>query len=399
MELSEANYTSRSLKDTKTCVIIPTYNNARTLERVILGVLQFSEDIIVVNDGSNDNTGSILENYQDTIEIISYERNKGKGFALRKGFRKAITLGFKHAITIDSDGQHFPEDLYHFSKAIEENPDKLIMGARDMKQESVPQKSSFGNRFSNFWYWINTGYKLPDTQTGYRAYPLRKIKKMRFWTRKFEFEIEVIVRLAWSGVKVISVPVKVAYEEDRVSHFRPGKDFFRISVLNTVLVLLTLFIFFHVRMIRKIFSRSFYEKVKNEVLAKNDSSVKKSASIGYGLMVGVLPIWGFQIAFGLGSAWLLRLNKFLVVASSHISIPPMIPFIIYGSFQFGKLFVDDPVNLIWDELTVDYAYNNITQYLIGSIMLGASLFGTGFIVMMAIFQIKRFLVKSKTSAQ
>lgn len=395
----EAAETSISLQKTKTCVLIPTYNNEKTLSGVIEGVLEFTSDVIVVNDGSTDGTTAILDRFKDRITVVSYHRNRGKGYALRKGFRKAIALGFQHVITIDSDGQHFPEDLKVMADAIEDNPDSLIMGARNMQQEGVPQKSSFGNRFSNFWYWINTGYKLPDTQTGYRVYPLRKIRKMRFFTRKFEFEIEVIVRLAWRGVKVLSVPVQVAYEEDRVSHFRPAKDFFRISVLNTVLVLLTLLVFFHIRMIRKVFSKSFYEKVKNEVLAKNDSKFKKSASIGYGLMVGVLPIWGFQIAFGLGSAWLLRLNKFLVITFAHISIPPAIPFILFASFQFGKLFVSNPVDMRWEELTLEYAYQNITQYVIGAIMLGIALLIVGFITMMGYFYLKDRILKPKTNDQ
>ena len=98
-----------------------------------------------------------------------------------------------------------------------------------MTQEGVPKKSSFGNKFSNFWFWFETGIKLEDTQSGYRLYPLKTIPK-NYFTRKFEFEIEVIVRSAWNGVAVKNVPIKVLYDpSERVSHFRPFKDFTRIE--------------------------------------------------------------------------------------------------------------------------------------------------------------------------
>ena len=114
----------------------------------------------------------------------------------------------------------------------------IIIGARNMDQASVPGKSSFGNKFSNFWFKVETGLSLSDTQSGYRLYPVALLKDIRFFTKKYEFEIEVLVRAAWKGIDVVQVPVKVFYPEKdkRVSHFRPFHDFSRISVLNTFLV-------------------------------------------------------------------------------------------------------------------------------------------------------------------
>ena len=122
--------------------------------------------------------------------------------ALRNAFKKAHQLGFDYAITIDSDGQHYPENLPDFLQASIEQPDALIMGARNMDQEGVPTKSSFGNKFSSFWFYIETGIKLPDTQTGYRLYPINEIVKKKYFTNKFEFEIEVIVKMAWRFVPI-----------------------------------------------------------------------------------------------------------------------------------------------------------------------------------------------------
>lgn len=163
------------LADINTCVIIPTYNNEKTLARVIDGVLEFGngKDVIVVNDGSIDSTESILKAYKNKVIVLDYKDNVGKGNALKLGFKKAIELGFDYAITIDSDGQHFPDDIPVFLKASKENPGTLLMGSRDMTHETIPGKSSFGNKFSNFWFKLETGIELPDTQTGYRLYPWR----------------------------------------------------------------------------------------------------------------------------------------------------------------------------------------------------------------------------------
>jgi len=221
-------------------VLIPTYNNERTLNRVIDGVLKYTEHIIIINDGATDSTPEILKTYPN-LEQIHFPQNKGKGVALREGFKKAHELEYAYAITIDSDGQHYPEDIEVFISAIEKSPNSLLIGDRNMTQEGIPKKSSFGNNFSNFWYTFETGVKLTDTQSGYRLYPLEKLANLNYFTNKFEFEIEVIVRASWKGVEVKNVPIQVLYDEsERVTHFRPIKDFTRISILNTVLVLIAL---------------------------------------------------------------------------------------------------------------------------------------------------------------
>lgn len=224
-------------RDMRTCVLIPTYNNATTIAAVISDVLLHTDQVIVVNDGSTDDTAHVIAEFAQ-ITVVSYKQNQGKGWALRQGFRKAHELGYSHAISIDSDGQHYAADLGVFLDELEANPDAIIIGARNMDQASVPGKSSFGNKFSNFWFWVETGRKMPDTQSGYRLYPVHRLHSVRYFTRKYEFEIEVLVRASWRGLEVTTVPVKVFYpkKEERISHFRPFRDFSRISVLNTFLV-------------------------------------------------------------------------------------------------------------------------------------------------------------------
>ncbi len=254
--MTEGEFSYHELfRQRKICVLIPTYNNAGTLASVVGDVLRYTDQIIVVNDGSTDETAKIIESLPVTsVRIL---KNAGKGYALRKGFAKAVESGYEYAITIDSDGQHFADDLPAFLDALEHNRRAIIIGARNMEQAGVPGKSSFGNRFSNFWFWVETGYRMSDTQSGYRLYPVGALDGMLFFTRKYEFEIEVLVRAAWKGIAITEVPVKVFYaeKEKRVSHFRPVRDFTRISILNTFLVLAA---FFYIK--PRDFIRSFKKK-------------------------------------------------------------------------------------------------------------------------------------------
>ncbi|MFT3902765.1 MAG: DUF2062 domain-containing protein [Niabella sp.] len=371
----------------RVCVIIPTYNNAHTLGGVISDVLQYTRQVIVVNDGSTDNTAQVVSVFSD-ITVVSYAPNKGKGNALRVGFKKAIELGYAYAITIDSDGQHFAHDLPLFLRKLSEEGPALIMGARNMTQQNVPGKSSFGHKFSNFWFKVETGIDCPDTQTGYRLYSLAPISKMQFFTRKYEFEIEVIVRLAWAGVKVSSVPITVYYPPaaERVSHFRPLKDFSRISVVNTVLVLIT-FLYIKPRdFFRRFTKKNWRSELKNLLLKPGESDTTKANSVAFGGFMGIVPIWGFQLLTGIPLAHFMRLNKALFILAANISIPPMIPLILFLSFELGKPWMGGrAVSLSFStKLTLEKIGLNIEQYIYGSFSL-AILVGIAFWIFTFVF--------------
>ncbi|MDB5228963.1 MAG: hypothetical protein JWN78_3156 [Bacteroidota bacterium] len=358
--------------DNKICVIIPTYNNEQTLKNVIDSVLEYTSNVLVVNDGSTDSTTQILSNYK-SIKISGYEKNRGKGFALRYGFKEAVKLGYNYAITIDSDGQHFAKDLPLFINKLEETGRCLIIGARNMDQASVPGKSNFGNKFSNFWYWAETGIKMPDTQSGYRLYPISIMNEMIFFTRRFEFEIESIVRVAWKGIKIEWVPVSVYYspKETRITHFRPLQDFTRISILNTFLFIAAILFFHPYRFFKKIFSVSTYREFITEIKNSEHSRLMTALSVSLGVFTGILPIWGFQLIVALFLAILFRLNKALVLIFSNISIPPMIPLIIFLSYKLGQIWLGDKaIHFVFSRnITIEAIKMNITQYLYGSIAL------------------------------
>ncbi len=233
----------QTLRDRGICVIIPTYNNGGTIADVTERALRQCADVIVVCDGCTDQTLSVLDLLEVKPAIVELKKNGGKGNALREGFRYALSQGFSYAITIDGDGQHYPEDIPCMLKANQKHPGALIVGeGKALNQVDRSGGSKFANAFSNFWFAVQTGCFLKDTQTGYRLYPLKKLYGLSLLTSRYEAELELMVFASWHGVKLVSEPVNVYYpsREERVSHFRPGKDFARIAVLNTVLCFLAL---------------------------------------------------------------------------------------------------------------------------------------------------------------
>ncbi|TYB78598.1 DUF2062 domain-containing protein [Bizionia myxarmorum] len=377
------------------CVVIPTYNNQHTLKRVVDGVLNLTSNLIIVNDGSTDATAQILEGYPE-IQQIHFPKNRGKGLALRTGFEKAIALGYNFAITIDSDGQHFPSDIPNFIEELDQHitKDVLIIGSRNMKQEGVPGKSSFGNTFSNFWFWFETGIKLKDTQSGFRLYPLKVLKKLNFYTTKFEFEIEVIVKCAWKDVEVKNMPIQVLYDEtERVSHFRPFQDFTRISILNFWLVFLTLIYYKPRQFFRNIKKKGLKRFFIEDFLGSKDSPKKKALSVALGVFIGFSPLWGLQTFLAITLAIFFKLNKTISFAFSNVSLPPFIPFIIIGSLELGQLIFQESISYSVSDLMDNFeVIEHLKSYIVGSFALatlGALLFGFVAYFFFSIFKRKK----------
>ncbi|MBS1644486.1 MAG: DUF2062 domain-containing protein [Bacteroidetes bacterium] len=359
-------------KDLKACVLLPTYNNASSLAAVLEDVLAYTRNIIVVNDGSTDATKEILRRFP-AVTLIDYTPNQGKGYALRQGLKAAATAGYTYAIAMDSDGQHFASDLAIFLKEIQITPGILLVGARNMTVDNVPQKSNFGNRFSNFWYWVNTGIQLPDTQSGYRLYPLEKLATKWYFTKKYEFEIEVLVRASWSGIPVRSVPVSVYYPPaaERVSHFRPFKDFTRISLLNTVLVLVALLYIKPRDFFRLMGSKAGWLTIWNKVIAvPGESNLRKASSVGFGVFMGIVPVWGFQLLIGIPLALMMRLNKGLFLIAANISIFPIIAFWLFASVVVGNFLLGQPLlPPAFADLTVEKMQQNGLAFFLGGAVL------------------------------
>lgn len=238
-----ADFMTVGVEENEVCAVIPTYQNAKTLLKVVADVHRVVDTVFVVDDGSNDGTAALLDKAtgnERPEKVLTHPKNCGKGAALKTGLTYARQQGFRYAVTLDADGQHRADDIPALLKAVEEEPDALAIGSRGLQHENMPAKSTFANRFSNFWFALQTLQRLPDTQSGLRVYPLRRLHGLRWMSARYEAELTLLVFSAWAGVKLLPVPVSVYYppRDQRVTHFRPGRDFTRISVLNTLLCFL-----------------------------------------------------------------------------------------------------------------------------------------------------------------
>lgn len=238
-----ADFITVGVEENEVCAVIPTYQNAKTLLKVVADVHRVVDTVFVVDDGSNDGTAALLDKAtgnERPEKVLTHPKNCGKGAALKTGLTYARQQGFRYAVTVDADGQHRADDIPALLKAVEEEPDALAIGSRGLQHENMPAKSTFANRFSNFWFALQTLQRLPDTQSGLRVYPLQRLHGLRWMSARYEAELTLLVFSAWAGVKLLPVPVSVYYppRDQRITHFRPGRDFTRISVLNTLLCFL-----------------------------------------------------------------------------------------------------------------------------------------------------------------
>lgn len=353
--------------------VIPTYNNACTIAEVISGVKKFLTDIIIINDGSTDNTAEVLTQF-DGIEIISFPENRGKGIALRAGFEKAAELGFTHAITVDGDGQHLTDDISFFIVKVHAEPDTLWVGNRTLayeKGDNPPTRSNFGRKFGNFWYRFNTGIKLHDTQCGFRAYPLNGIMPLKCKGERYEYEQEVLIKAAWSGLHVSEVPIRLYYlpADKEVSHFRPFRDFMRVSKVNSIAALTRIFLPLKALDVP---GNTWREKIialaKHELKA-NTSPIKAASSVSVGVFMGIFPIHGFQVATLMGLSFLFRLNRPLAFLGVCVSSPPFLPLLIVVAVAIGRLVLPSDIITINGQKTAEIVVQGAIEFVVGSIIL------------------------------
>lgn len=365
------------IKFYRCCVVLPTYNNQNTLERVINGVLEFTKDIIIINDGSTDNTLEILKRYPAIVQL-HLSQNIGKGHALKTGFKQAINLGFDYAITLDTDGQHFPSDIPNFIEALEASDNKsvLMIGDRNMNSADVLATSAKGNRVSTFWMKAATGLKLQDSQSGFRLYPIKDMVNINFMkaTKKFEFEIEVIVKSYWADISIIHVPIKVLYDlNERVSHFRPFMDIARMVVLYTWFLILRLFYITPRNLFRKLKKKGLKRFFLEDFLRNQDSPRKKALSIALGVFIGLSPLWGFHTLIVIFLAIVSNLNKVIAFAFSNISLPPFIPLVLLLSLQVGNWVLGIDSYYTLDGIRENFdLMQHLEAYLVGSLVLSTT---------------------------
>jgi len=353
------------------CVVVPTFDNPGTIADVCARVLtSCAFPILVVDDGSRIPVSTLLSP-NERQHVLRLAENKGKGIALQEAIAWCLARGFTHMIALDGDGQHFPEEIPLLAEAVRKNPWNLVIGERKM-DSTAPGISHFGRGFSNFWVRYQANSEVRDSQSGYRAYPLFPLQTMRFFTRRYDFEIEILVRLLWRGVEVTHVPVNVLYQPngERVSHFGKFRDNLRISLLNTLLVAISL-------------CRGHREPLP------------AALALGIGVFVGCTPLFGLHTPIVVALAVLFRLNALLLWIGTQISIPPLAPVLALFSLLLGSWIQQRPLDLPSLENILPFARDSFLTWLTGSFALGTLL---GLTSGLAAYVLARQLRKKKTAA-
>lgn len=359
----------------KPCVVIPCYNHVATVEAVVRGA-QSHCPVIVVDDGS---TVSLPKLPDCTVHRL--ERNSGKGAALWAGFQLASELGYTHVITMDADGQHFPEDLPKFLEAARANPEAMLVGVRDFIAAGCPTHRRRSNAVSTFWFWTETGVRLGDTQCGFRCYPLALTRQLKARSGRYAFELEFMVRASWMGAPLVPVSVKCTYAPDQIrhSHFRPVRDLAHITFMNIGLVAQSWTV---PRALRVAWSRgekTSFRRALAEFFGENAHEPwRMSLAVGLGLFLGIAPLWGFQtLATAVAAHW-LRLNKAIAVLASNISIPPVLPFILYAALALGHwMFTGKLVDFTAKEMTKAMVLDYLWHWFVGSLVLASLVAAVG----------------------
>ena len=208
-----------------------------------MALLESGLNVILIDDASDDKNAHILDDYNnsnDEITLVRNEVNTGKGGAVKSGFLKARDNSFSHVLQIDADGQHDINDIPNILRLGEENPNAVITGV-PVYDKTVSKGRYYARYISHFWVWIETlSFDIQDSMCGFRLYPLKPVldvmSKVKLGHR-MDFDPEVLVRLHWAGVTIISFMTKVKYIQGGLSNFRPFQDNLLISLRHTYLVI------------------------------------------------------------------------------------------------------------------------------------------------------------------
>lgn len=359
----------------KPLIVIPTYNNMKTLRNVAERALATGLTVLVVNDGSTDGG-------PETINDLDARRldcpvNRGKGAAILAAAEWADANDFSHIITIDADGQHFPEESSRFVEKINESPSAIIVGNRLFPENDVPSSSRFGRKWSNMWFRIASGHSLPDSQSGFRAYPVAALRRVKCYGRRYDFEVEIMVRAAWAGLEVKSVDVSVHYSREtrEASHFSPLWDNMRISRAYTRLVTRNFIPWPHKIIFEDEYNGrpdrlSMSEPRRSlKVLLKENTSPREVAFASMlGIFLGTLPLIAVHTVAIFFAATRLRLNRLIAVNISHLCAPPVVPALAIEAGYYmrnGEFLTEMTFQTLGRE-----AHQRLLEYLLGSLLLG-----------------------------
>lgn len=338
--------------DVRLVVVAPTFDNAATLRALLEGVAAHGLPIIVTDDGSTDGTRAILASWRDESAgrwVVTHDANCGKAAALRSGFARAEALGFTHALTIDTDGQHDPADVPSIVRLSVADRRAIVLGARPIDGPGYPTRSRVGRWFSNALVWFIGGVRVSDSQCGMRIYPLDVVRTLGAETSRYAFETEVLARAGWANVPVAEVPIRCIYElpTGRVTHFRPWRDSFSAAWMHTRLIARSLY-FWPPRKVHPTGDETttgtlvertlrWSNPMRTWRLIRRDAVERErvAASAGLGLFVGCQPAFGLKTILCLAAARGFNLQPLVVLTASSLTTPPVGLFVWAASIAIG----------------------------------------------------------------
>ena len=370
------------LESSQILMVIPLFNHGGTVRSVVEKALACNWPVLVVDDGSTDGGADQIAGLD--CHLIALGKNSGKGAAIMAGAGYAMENGYRAIITVDADGQLDPAEASILAEVAVEQWPALVVGARVMDKDNAPGASLFGRAFSNFWVRLECGRELPDTQSGFRLYPVKELMELAVGCRRYDFEVEVLTRSGWAGLPILSVPVSVHYPppSERESHFHQFRDNFRLTCLHTRLVTRALLPWPHKKLAHGNGSSKEEDLLGKlsmlhpvhviKTLCREHSSALQLASAAWmGIFLGALPLIACHTVVILYVCHRLHLNKLAAVTASQLCMPPVVPvlciqvgfFIRHGSFLW---------TINWDTMVLQIHYR-LWEWLLGSLLLGPAL--------------------------
>lgn len=354
--------------------VVPVFNNKDTVKDVALSCRSYLQHILVVDDGSTDTDVSSLFAHTDII-VLKHEKNLGKGKAILTALKYIKTQGGRFIITIDADGQHYPQDLKKFIPLLQKDETNIVIGCRKLHGEHVPRKSHFGRMIANFWLRVETGVSIDDCQSGFRAYPVQYLSQMKLTGSHYDFETEVLARAVWAGLHLKTIEIDAWYPEpqSRISHFKPFVDNMRISCMHTRLVGRCLLPLPHRKLVYEAAKKFDLSILRHpvkllKILLKEDANPTGLAiSAGVGIFIAVLPIISLHTLMIIYVTSRLHLNKVMAVTIQNLCIPPFVPAVCIelGYYmRHGRWLTDVSIDVIFKQFP-----DRLWEWLLGSLII------------------------------
>ena len=365
---------SNSIPRDRIWCAIPVFNNRDTVRNVAAECRIILEHVVVIDDGSTDADVASLLSGMDVV-VLKHEKNLGKGQAILTASRFAEARGGIYMITIDADGQHSPQDIEKFVPLMRADEPAIIIGSRDFTTANVPASSRFGRSFANFWLKVETGRTVDDCQSGFRAYPVAYLNRLRFKGSRYDFEAEVLARAAWAGLALKTVPVHVTYPkpDERISHFKPLLDNVRLTLIHSMLVGRRLLPFPHKKLVK---DKNAFDlvllrhpgKVLKMLLLENATPMGLAMSAAIGVFLAVLPLLFVHTLVILYVSLRLNLNKMVALNVQHLAMPPFIPALcieVGYYLRHGAWLTDLSFKTVFEQFS-----SRLYEWFLGSLIIG-----------------------------